>query len=91
MTKPNCFEVTPEIAQAFYNYNKNHGAWGAFHIVLDDPNLDDDSAAFCKKWAIENDDKEAIALSDYLIAMSPSQRRKLGNYGYPGLEKKFRK
>lgn len=31
--------ITPEILQRFRSYHKRHGAWGVFHVMLDDRNL----------------------------------------------------
>lgn len=69
----------PDVIARFRAYHAEYLAWGSLHIVLDDNNVDDDSVAFCKAWALEHGDAEGAALADILATMSKTQRRKLGS------------
>jgi hypothetical protein len=46
------------------------------HVVLDDGNLDNDSVAFCQRWARNKGHDECIAVADLLARMSRTQRTK---------------
>ncbi len=54
MDKP----TIPEVIDRFRAYHAWNLTWGSLHIVLDDGNVDDDSVAFCKGWALEHGDAE---------------------------------
>lgn len=50
---------------AFLVYYRDHGTWGALHIVCDDGNLSDESVDFCLRQARDEDDDylaEVLAL-----------------------------
>lgn len=49
------------------------------HILLDDCNVHDDDAAFCLARAREAGHDDCIRLAELLMAMSPTQRRKLAH------------
>lgn len=73
MNKPTIDAVVGRFAE----YLRRNLAWGCLHIVLDDGNIEDDSVLFCKRFAIEQGDKEGAELADLLLQMSKTQRKKL--------------
>jgi hypothetical protein len=74
--KPRDVRDVSALVKHFYEKPGN-GAGGSLHIVLDDGNIEDDSIAFCRKWAADRDDRMGVALCDVLILCSQTQRRKL--------------
>ena len=80
--KPTVPEVLP-IVEAFYRLPGN-GVGGVLHVVLDDCNTEDSSVRFCRDSAATDNppyfpgvDRPGLFLSDVLLAMSRTQRRKL--------------
>lgn len=67
----------PEVLPDFLAYYRQHPAWGALHIVLDDGNVLDRDVEFCIKYAAENGDAEGERLARILLKMSVTQRAKL--------------
>ena len=74
MTRP----TIPSVLPLFISYRRRHGAWGSLHIVLDDGNVRDSDVGWCIEHARERGDAEGEALGRVLLAMSRTQRRKLG-------------
>lgn len=79
-TKPTVPEVLPLVA-AYYSI-RNNGAGGSLHTVLDDGNVHDHSVQFCIEYAGDSDFR-GRALGHILLAMSKTQRLKLGARSRP--------
>jgi hypothetical protein len=65
------------------------GAGGCLHVVLDDGNVNNETAANILKWAQEYSSQEVghefcVPLAEIVVKMSPTQRLKLGAGGYEG-------
>lgn len=58
------------------------------HVLLDDHNVGDDTAAFCLQWAKDQlaaegeEHRECVELAGLVVAMSRTQRLKLVHNGY---------
>ena len=77
MTKPTVPEVLPLVRAV---YDRPMGVCGCcLHVMIDDPNYDDHTAAFCLQYARELGHPECIALAEKMILMSPTQRKVLSN------------
>jgi hypothetical protein len=70
--------VTADLVQRFASYLSRNGAWGCFHVYLDDGNYD-------SLTSIEEHERICGALNDeerglmeVFVKLTPSQRRKLG-------------
>lgn len=50
---------------------------GSLHVVLEDGNVSNGSIEFCRKYAVENNDPDGVALAELLLGMSLTQRRKV--------------
>jgi hypothetical protein len=78
LRKPTVPEVLP-LVQALYA-RWDGGAGCCMHILLDDTNVDDDSARFCLQRARETGHPDCLALGELLVRMSKTQRRKLARH-----------
>lgn len=66
------------MAREYYNKPGNpHVGGGSLHIVLDDGNITNNDILFCIKWAKERNDQDGVALGEYLLTLSKTQRKKL--------------
>lgn len=68
----------PEVLDRFRAYHQQHPTWGCLHIVLDDENVADADVRYCLAYAQHEGDTEGVALAEILLAMSRTQRLKLG-------------
>jgi hypothetical protein len=68
----------PEVLERFRAYHEIYPGWGSLHIVLDDGNVKDSNVAFCRNYALAQNDEEGVELADILLQMSETQRLKLG-------------
>ncbi len=77
MTSPTAkHQVTPLLAQRFNTLTWDN--YCTFHVVLEDPNYSDSTAAACMEGAVAKGlDAEGIACAQLIIELSPTQRRKL--------------
>jgi hypothetical protein len=75
MAKPSI----PDVIERFRAYNRQHGAWGSLHVVLDDGNVEDCHVEFCIAHAEQSGDTEGAELGRVLLQMSKTQRAKIGN------------
>ena len=73
--KPSIIEVMP-LVKALYERWEG-GAGCCLHILLDDDNIDDDSAVFCLNNAIESRHADCEQLARLICRMSWTQRRVL--------------
>lgn len=84
MRRPTVPEVLP-LARA---YIAEHPTGGSLHVALEDGNLRDSDLIFCYRWAMIDGrieggwdtgpiDHAGAALALLLLAMSPTQRRKV--------------
>jgi hypothetical protein len=80
MAKP----TIPEVIERFREYHRKPGnlAWGSLHIVLDDGNVEDAHVAFCVEHAEAQGDTEGAELARILLAMSKTQRSKIGRLAH---------
>lgn len=76
MKKPTIPEVLPLI-QAYYAKPGN-GVGGNLHIVLEDLNVEDSHVRWCLEYAEKQGDTDGVELAKLLLAMSKTQRLKLG-------------
>lgn len=88
MAKSTIPQVLP-LLQAYYEMEGN-SLGGSLHVVLDDGNVDDGTVEFCHSYAMREHelvgghlvavepDRLGAALALVLLAMSKTQRRKLG-------------
>jgi hypothetical protein len=74
-TRPIVSEVVA-LARAYYKKPGN-SVGGCLHIVLDDGNLADSHLQACVEWAKALHDEDGLVLATKLLAMSPTQRRKV--------------
>lgn len=72
-TKP----TIPEVVERFARYRRQHSAWGALHVVLDDGNTEDGFIESAARRALDAGDVEGAELALVLGTMSRTQRRKL--------------
>lgn len=79
MSKPSIPDVLPR----FVAYYRDHPAWGALHVVLDDGNVEDVFVRGCAEYAREQADVEGEALADILLRMSRTQRGKISRLARP--------
>jgi len=75
MKKPTVPQILP-LVNKYYSRIGN-GSGGNLHIVLDDGNVEDHHVLFCKKQCIEKNDVEGVLLSNLLLEMSKTQRKKI--------------
>lgn len=68
---------TSDVAPLVVAYYQTHPVGGSLHILLDDGNTNDDSAAFCLASAQEKGDVEGEQLAQLIAYMTETQRRKL--------------
>ena len=68
--------ITPDLVERFRAYMKRDPA--LFHVVLEDNNTEDHFARSTLDQALDSNDQEAIDLAGLLLAMSRTQRRKVG-------------
>lgn len=71
--------ITPEIAERFAEYHREHMAWGCLHIVLDDDNIEDEYIRYCIEFAKEHNDQEAVELGEILLKLTEEERVEIGN------------
>lgn len=76
MKKPTVPEVMPLI-EAYYAKSGN-GVGGSLHIVLEDGNVEDHHVRWCLECAEKHGDTDGVELAKLLLAMSKTQRLKLG-------------
>lgn len=71
--------LTPEIVARFaaYYLSPGNGAWGSLHVILDDDNVGQRSAEFCRDWARKDGDTEGAELAELLMQMTKSQQGRL--------------
>jgi hypothetical protein len=77
----------PEVLPLAIRYGAKHGAWGLFHVQLDDGNTDD---RFCNDLVAEalakpRPDPDEVALAEVIEVLSTTQRRKLPHLVYRAL------
>ncbi|MCT0528339.1 hypothetical protein N0599_21620 [Pseudomonas aeruginosa] len=75
--KPTVPEVMPLVREWYDKPGNQTG--GIFHVILDDGNYEKVFADQALKSARELGDPEAVILAELLVAMSPTQRRKLSS------------
>jgi hypothetical protein len=75
--KPSVAEVLP-VVKAWYAKPGNR-CGGMFHVILDDGNHEQHWATSALAEARASGNGEAIHLVELLVAMSPTQRRKLSH------------
>lgn len=81
MTPPDRPRITPELVDRFAAYyHHTGGEWGSLHIVLADGNIQRDHVQFCMDWAVTHADPEGADLARVLLAMSKSQRGRVGRF-----------
>lgn len=68
----------PEVRERFEAYFQKHPTWGSLHVVLDDGNVEDHFVLHARELADVAGDTEGFELADILLAMSKTQRLKLG-------------
>lgn len=68
-----------DMLERFAQYYAVNPTWGSLHIVLDDGNVRDSDAEFCRSFALEHGDQEGAELAEYLMKMSKTQRLELPN------------
>lgn len=71
--KPTVPEVLP-LVKALY---KRNGVGCCLHVMLDDGNVSDSTAAFCLQCARDAGHHDCEELASKLRIMSPTQRKKL--------------
>lgn len=79
MTAPPAKLTLPMVVPLARAYYENHRTGGILHIVLDDGNLEDGHMRWCLERARLKGDIEAGFLAMLVMALSPSQRRRLVN------------
>lgn len=73
-------ETAITMARAYYNKPGSphcNAVGGSLHIVLDDGNIHDGDIEFCIEWAKDRNDQDGVALGEYLLTLSKTQRKKL--------------
>jgi hypothetical protein len=78
--RPTIPEVLP-LVRAYYSKPGN-AVGGALHIVLEDGNVRTSDVEWCRQRAAEDGDVDGVQLATLLLAMSPTQRRKLGELAH---------
>lgn len=73
-TRPKVPEVRALI-RAYYSKPGNE-VGGNLHVVLDDNNLRISDIAWARDHAAAANDQDGVAISDLLLQMTPSQRRR---------------
>lgn len=71
--RPTVPDVLPLVAVVY----ARHCAGCCAHILVDDGNVDDESAAYCLQRATEQGHADCIALCTALAQMTTTQRRKV--------------
>lgn len=77
--KPRTRPTVPEVvalARKYYEH-PNNLCGGNLHIVLDDRNLADHHIEACRQMAAAEADEAGVQLADMLLAMTPTQRRRV--------------
>lgn len=75
MKKPTIPEILPAIRAYYAKPGNSNG--GNLHIVLEDPNYEDDHVRFCIARAQDDEDADGAAIAKKLLLMSKTQRKKL--------------
>lgn len=78
--RPTIAQVLP-LLRAYYAMPGN-GVGGSLHLVLEDPNYEDHHVLACYETAMMHDDSAGALLALVLLAMSKTQRRKLGGMSH---------
>jgi hypothetical protein len=71
-------QITPELVDRFAAYYELNPTWGSLHIVLDDGNIENGHVEFCVQDALAHGDIEGALLAEILLAMTKSQRGRIG-------------
>lgn len=69
--------TVPEVLPLVKEYYKDNPTGGCLHIVLDDGNIEDSHVKYCLEYSKEKNDLRAIKLSELLLQMSKTQRKKI--------------
>ena len=77
MDKPTIPEVLPAIRAYYAKPGNSNG--GNLHIVLEDPNYEDDDVRFCIATARDAGDSDGVAIAKKMLLMSKTQREKLAS------------
>ena len=75
----------PDVLPRFVEYLRKNPAGGSLHVVLGDGNTADSHVQFCIDYAERNGDGAGAALGRVLLAMSRTQRGKIGSAAYAAL------
>jgi hypothetical protein len=75
--KPRDRPTVPDVLPLVRSIYTRHCAGCCLHILTDDCNVDDDSAAFCLETARERGHAECITAAEMLVQMTTTQRRKV--------------
>lgn len=67
----------PEAVAAAQAYCDGHSMGGNLHIVLDDGNLEPSCIEWSAQRAVEQGDDECVRVAAMLLAMTPTQRRRV--------------
>jgi len=70
--KPSMSDVSEMVLD--YLSHPENGVGGSLHIVLDDGNTDNDSVAYCRKYAAEVGDDAGVRLADALALLTEEDR-----------------
>ncbi len=73
MSKP----TIPEVLDRFLAYRVAHSDWRSLRVFLGDGEFSEDAVVACSVRAIEAGDTEGYDLSQILLQMSKTQRKKL--------------
>ena len=76
MMEKGSIAIANEMARRYYSAPGN-SAGGRLHIVLNDVNIKDKDIQFCIDAARDAGDDAAVALGEYLLTLSMTQRTKL--------------
>lgn len=75
--KPTIPDVKPLLVA--YLTKPENGVGGSLHIYIEDDNWKRHHIQFCRDWAAEHGDVDAVPICDMLLRMSKTQRIKIIN------------
>jgi hypothetical protein len=79
VTAPKAKHRVPDVVKMVREYYRKPGnaAGGNLHLVLEEPNYDDDSVRYCMFACVDRGDVEGSILALTLLECSKSQRRRI--------------
>ena len=70
------------LAEFTYPLGMEMGTTCCLHVMMDDPNYENDTAAFCLEWAEKSEHPDCIKLARMLVSASVTQRKKISRLSW---------